>query len=1130
MNGAIIDQGPRKNLATRSAGWFYPARMRFSMLGTLEVSVDGDPLSLGGRKQRLLLAMLLLARGAVVSRDELIDGLWGERAPPSAAESLDTYVYRLRKVLGHDRLLREAGGYRLRVEPGELDADRFEQLAASAGDATNGRGRAAAAAEWSEALELWRGPIAAEILDCASVGPEAQRLEEMRLSATESRVEAQLASGAGKELVPQLERLVAEHPLRERLIGGLMLALYRAGRQAQALEVFQTARTRLVGELGLEPGPGLHELQRRILRHDPSLGSPRFATSGGSRHLARRLVAVGLVAAAVLAGVLMLGAATAQLPPALPRGANGTVAISLSGDELVSATELASTPVAITAGYGSVWAAEPGAGHVSRVDPVSGSVVDQVPVGGDPGSIVIGGGAIWVASSVAATVTRIDPTTETVTQTIQLPGANPSAIAYHGGRVWVADATARELFEIGSATGALQHIVALGLQPSALLVAGGAIWVAGYGSAIVEKLDLASGRVLGRVHVGDGAAALAWQQNAVWVANRLDATVSRIDPRSLAVSSTIPVGSGPTALAAGAGSVWVAAQYSGTVEQIDPRHDRVAANYPVAGSPTSLAVSAKLVSVGVAADGDRHRGGTLVIVEPSVAGEAGGLTSSSIDPAVYAFANPPAFTGLTYDSLVTFQHSSGTDGLLLVPDLALAIPTPTDSGETYAFRIRPGIRYSDGQELRAEDFRRGIERLFRVRSIYSAIFAGIDGAAACAQRPARCDLSRGIKTNDAAGTVVFHLVAPDPEFLFKLTEEAYAAPIPPGTPDREPASRAVPGTGPYEIVSASNSQVRFARNPYFHEWSHAAQPAGNPDSIVWRTVAGIQAAVSDIEHGQADWMFAQVPAAQYQQLELQDPAQVHSNPQFSIEFIPFNTHLPPFNDVRVRRALNYAINRSTIAQLYGGPSFATPTCQTIATGIPGYAPYCPYTLPRATGAYTGPNLAIARRLVEQSGTKGERIDIWGSPDEGFIPPATTGYIADVLRSLGYNVHVHLIPIASVNPQLNRRIQISVIGDWTPNWPDPSAYLPAFFACGGSNGNGYYCNPGLDHQMQRAERLELTNPREAQAIWESVDQRLTNAAVWVPTVTTRDVELTSSRLHNYEYNPVWGFLADQSWLK
>ncbi len=202
-----------------------------------------------------------------------------------------------------------------------------------------------------------------------------------------------------------------------------------------------------------------------------------------------------------------------------------------------------------------------------------------------------------------------------------------------------------------------------------------------------------------------------------------------------------------------------------------------------------------------------------MIVTPSVAGEGAALTPSSIDPAVYSGANPPAFTGLTYDSLVTFQKSPGTDGLRLVPHLALSIPTPSDGGETYAFRIRPGIRYSDGQELRAEDFRRGLERLFRVRSIYSALFAGIDGATACAQRPARCDLSSGIETNDAAGTVVFRLVAPDPEFLFKLTEQAYAAPIPPGTPDREAVSRAVPGTGPTRSLPPATSRCGSLATP-----------------------------------------------------------------------------------------------------------------------------------------------------------------------------------------------------------------------------------------------------------------------------------------------------------------------------
>ena len=201
-----------------------------------------------------------------------MDALWGERLPPSASDSLDTYVYRLRKQLGSDRLLRERGGYRLLVGPGELDVDRFEDLVARARYATDTGDHRAAGALLTEALGLWRGPAWADHLDHPAVVAEADRLEERRLDALESRLEAELASGAGAELVSELEQLVGEHPLRERLLAALMLALYRAGRQTEALEVFQAARQRLLDELGLELGPELRELQQRILQHDPTLG------------------------------------------------------------------------------------------------------------------------------------------------------------------------------------------------------------------------------------------------------------------------------------------------------------------------------------------------------------------------------------------------------------------------------------------------------------------------------------------------------------------------------------------------------------------------------------------------------------------------------------------------------------------------------------------------------------------------------------------------------------------------------------------------------------------------------------------------------------------------------------------
>jgi peptide/nickel transport system substrate-binding protein len=1105
--------------------------MEFRILGRLEVLEHGQPLALGGAKQRAVLAILLLHRREAVSVDRLVDELWGERPPPTAAQTIRVYVSRLRKTLG-DRVVETQGrGYLLAVGPDRVDADCFAALVADGRAALASGDGAAGVGLLDAALELWRGPPLQEFAYDPFAQAEIARLEDARLATLEDRTDAELSVGRGAELVAGLEQLVTEHPLRERLTAGLMLALYRAGRHADALAACRAARERLAEDLGLEPGPALRELEWRILQHDRTLATHRpTVLVSGRRRAGARVVAGTLVLGAVLIASALLSSGVAQPGPPRLSGTSGIVAVSTASGRLVTATPLVGVPGAISGGSGSMWVADAGGGAVVRIDPGSGVVVDRIPVGGEPGSVTSGGGAIWVASTVGATVTRIDPITEAVTQTVVLPGSNPVAIAFGDGRLWVADSVARELFEIDPATGSLRRTVSLDLQPGAIALARAAIWVAGYNNATVEKLDPTSGRTLARVHVGDGPAALAFTAGSLWVANSLDATVSRIDPTTRAVTATIPVGSGPTALAAAGGSVWVANQYSADVSRINASRDRVAGNVEVDGSPTSLTPSTGRLWVGVAANSGSHRGGTLVIDGLALA-SSGPVAPMSIDPAFYSFANNPQFTGLEYDSLVNFQQSPGAAGLRLVPDLALSIPTPADGATTYGFRLRPGIDYSTGQPLRAGDFRRAIERLFRVGSPGSSLYSGIVGAAVCARRPRRCDLSEGIATDNSVGTVTFHLAAPDPDFLFKLTEFAYSAPVPPGTPDNETGSGTVPGTGPYKIVAVSPTEIRFVRNPFFHEWSHAAQPTGNPNSIVWRTVRSAQAALTAIQQRRADWFFGQIPAAQSPQLELQLPAQLHSNPLFGVEFIPLNTNLPPFNDLRVRQALNYAIDRAKIAQLYGGSPFATPTCQPIAPALAGYRRYCPYTLhPRASGAWSTPNLARARRLVAQSRTFGERIEVWGTPDEGYVPPTMTAYVAGVLRTLGYRVRIHLVPIATVTQAMRTHFQLSADGDWVAPYPDPSSYIPQYFSCGGGNGNGFYCNPRLDREMQDATQLELINPGRSRALWESVDRQLTDQAVWVPTVTPREVDLTSNRLHNYEYNPVWGFLADQSWLQ
>jgi predicted ATPase/DNA-binding SARP family transcriptional activator len=245
--------------------------MDFRILGPLEVSSDGETFDLGGQKHRALLAMLLLSANRVVSRDLLIEALWEAAPPETAQKALQVYISQLRKVLGKDRLVTKSPGYLLRVNPDELDLERFRRL--------QDEGR------FGEALALWRGPPLSDMSYQRFAQTEISRINELRLACLESRIERDLETGKHAELVGELDALVGEHPLRERLRGQLMLTLYRAGRQAEALEAYQQARAALVEELGIEPGRPLRELQQAILNQDQSLDAPSAA---GSAEAARK--------------------------------------------------------------------------------------------------------------------------------------------------------------------------------------------------------------------------------------------------------------------------------------------------------------------------------------------------------------------------------------------------------------------------------------------------------------------------------------------------------------------------------------------------------------------------------------------------------------------------------------------------------------------------------------------------------------------------------------------------------------------------------------------------------------------------------------------------------------------------
>jgi DNA-binding SARP family transcriptional activator len=272
--------------------------MEFRVLGPLEVVEAGQPIDLGGPRQRALLAILLTRANQVVSRDALIDALFGEEPREAARDLLQVYVSRLRKALEPGRERRSGGsivitrapGYLVRLEPSQLDLQRFEQLAEEGRSALAGGDAEAAAERLREALALWRGPALADFAFEEFAAVEAARLDELRLAVLEDRIEADLARSLHATLIAELQGLVAQHPLRERTRGQLMLALYRSGRQAEALEVYQDGRRLLADELGLEPAGSLRELERAMLRHDAALEIDTLPAAPREGASARRLL------------------------------------------------------------------------------------------------------------------------------------------------------------------------------------------------------------------------------------------------------------------------------------------------------------------------------------------------------------------------------------------------------------------------------------------------------------------------------------------------------------------------------------------------------------------------------------------------------------------------------------------------------------------------------------------------------------------------------------------------------------------------------------------------------------------------------------------------------------------------
>jgi YVTN family beta-propeller protein len=1018
--------------------------IEFRILGPFEVLEHDRPLALGGPKVRALLAVLLLHRGEVVSTDRLIDALWGEQASETAAKTVQVYVSNLRKSLGDGVLVTRGRGYLLQAEACHVDSDRFDALVAE-GRATLQTGNGRGAAELlSRALALWRGPPLADLAYERFAQAEIARLEETRVEALEDRIDADLGAGELAGLVGELETLVDEYPWRERLHGQLMLVLYRSGRQADALEHYREARKAMVEQLGLEPGPRLHELERAILAQDPALDPPPQASRPSPAAAGRSRRGGWMIAAAASILLVALVAAAVRLsgsgPGSVRVAANSVAVIDPRSASVIAAVPVGTRPGAITFGSGSVWVANRDDQTVSRTAPATLQALRMLSVAEVPTGLAASNNVIWVAGAspngTGALVNAINTVFDEVGPTERVGdvwGGGTVRVASQGDAVWVAPFGGL-LSRLGATTG---HVVQQ-LDPnsggSAIALGGGAVWLTDTEGDNVTRVD-PSGLVT-PIPVGNGPTGVAFGYGEVWVADSLDNAVVRINP-STGGMTKIPVGTSPAGVAVGAGSVWVADSGDGTVTRIDPRTGKVLAKIAVGGSPQSLTVAAGhvwvTVDVPTTAPAILASGGATLRIEA-------GLDVDSMDPALaYEVSESWQLLYATCAKLLNYPDESGPAGSRLIPEVAEALPVRTADGRTYTFKIRPGFRFSppSNQPVTAQTFKDTIERTLNPKMRSPTAFYLADVVGARAYMAGKTNHISGVVAN--GDTLTIHLAKPVGDFPTRIATPSFCA-VPPGTPPDPKGVRVLPSAGPYYLSSYTpGHRIVLVRNPNYH----GSRP--RHFARIEFTVGPYRQAVADVQAGRSDYVWVSgAGAADLRSLASELDTRYGAGsaaakrgrqryfvtPRLGLDFFYLNTDRPLFADARMRQAVNYAIDRRALAKVGdAAPAPDYPTDQYLPLGMPGYARGHVYPLT--------PDLAKAGALAHGGGKVAVLYTCDGPPclEQAQIVKVD-------LAAIGVRVDVQAFPLQTMFLREGRPgepFDLGYVG-WVADYPDPWAML------------------------------------------------------------------------------------------
>ncbi|HSC74129.1 MAG TPA: ABC transporter substrate-binding protein [Gaiellaceae bacterium] len=1078
--------------------------LKVFLAGRVSAESDGvvsDERRFHGRQGRLLFAYLVAEQGRAVPRDELAEALWGAHPPTTWDKALSVLVSKLRALLaehgvdGAVALTSAFGCYRLELPEGAwvdiiagTDAVRDAEHALARGDAASARTAAADAASL-----MGQSFLPGD--DGTWVDEKRRELADAHMRALDVLVAASLALGDGREAGAWAEEAIVLEPFRESGYRQLMRAQAASGNPAEALRTYERCRRLLADELGTYPSSETEALYRRLLE-SPAPAETENGTgetppaSATPRRRAMIVAAVIAAGAGAVIGIVATSGGTAHAKVA----PNSVVALNPSGS-VAATVSVGARPVAMTSARGALWVANLADESVTRVDLASRQAVRSIPLGRAPSALAATKNGIWVAVG-SGRVLMIDPTYDrlladkhiTGDDVFYRPDVERTVLAAFGA-LWVVD-PAGSVTRFDAAAGRATGSVDVGNDPTSIGAGDGSVWVTNGSDGTVSRIDPVT-LVATTIPVGHDPAAIAVDSSGVWVANAGEDAVVRVDPETNAVAATAHVGSGPSALVATPLALWVANSRDGSVMRLDPNTGRIQRRVELGGTPDAL----------TAADGK-----VWVAVAPAPpATPAGGrvlhLTSdhdfATLDPALDL---NPQLVYATCANLVTHPDKPAPEGSLIVPEVAEAVPAPTNGGKTYTFDIRPGYRFSppSNAPVTATAFKSAIERAAnpRLKSPLAYVFRDVASITARRDR------------------LTITLSRPNGGFLADLADTEAACAVPPGTPATAGGIDDIPSAGPYYFASYTpRQQLVLERNPNYH--------GDRPRRFLQIVVAiGVDSsrALHEVEAGTSDYALEGPPRDAGPKLASTygpgSTAARELHQQYFISeaagarYLHMNTSRPLFANARLRRAVNYAIDRrALVAQ---GKRFAEVNPFNSGTPSDDYLP------PLMTGVRNlhvyplgGPDLRRAKQLAGRV----HATAIMYTPN---LPPwlQEAQIVRRDLRPLGIDVQVREMPIDDFFERIGRPREpydLAVSG-----WSFSSDPIGAFTPSTGVLRLSHFHDPAFDRQVRAAERLSGTRRyRAADRLALELDRDLAPAA---PFATDASRDFFSARIGCQVYQP------------